>query len=174
MQKIERATIVSMRRDRKGFKLEDDIWYTTYTPMSADIERGDVVTFNYEKKGNFHNIKGGIEKVTGEGEGTVSAPQSSGSFSRAREPYVGFPVPVADKGRAIIRQNALTNAVTSVLAMTEDKVLHKLDDWEYQDRVIKLARYFEAYSTGDIDTEIGQQMAKEAQDTETASEEADS
>jgi hypothetical protein len=166
MPNIDNASIVSMRRDRKGFKLEDDNWYSSFNPIS-NINVGDVVSFEYLPKGNFNNIKGSVE-VTG---GAVSAPASSGGNSntggnKGYNKRGGFPVAIDDMGRAINRQSAIAQAVNAMKQLHTETNLHKMTVDTYQEKVILLARYFEAYTTGDLDTEIGKQLAAEAAQAE--------
>ena len=65
-----KGTIVSQRRDRKGFKLDDDEWYSSFETLSG-VDLGDVVEFEYVAKGRWKNIKGKINKVSG-GSGSSS------------------------------------------------------------------------------------------------------
>ncbi len=69
-----------------------------------------------------------------------------------------FPIPPLDGQRAIVRQNALTNARELVVGMI---AASKIDSWADRQKqfdnlsqeVIRLARKFEAYSCGDLDME---------------------
>ena len=66
---------------------------------------------------------------------------------------VQFPIPALAKERSIVRQNALTHANTAMinrLNSTKD-AWSKVDNDEYADSVIRMARRFEAYSAGDIE-----------------------
>jgi hypothetical protein len=163
-ERIENATVVSMRRDRKGFKLEDDSWYSSFTPID-NVNMGDIVTFNYAKKGAFNNIKGDIIVSSG---GGGSASPASAPASKAPK-YVGFPVPTDDKGRAINRQSAVAQAIKSLPLIFTSAALQKMDADSFSDHVIDLARRLEAYTTGDLDTEIGKALAAEAEADDTDS-----
>jgi hypothetical protein len=159
MALIENAPIVSMRRDRKGFKLEDGTWYSNFTPLEG-VSMGDVVTFEYQTKGSFNNIKGSV-KVIGGGGGSAPAasggkPASSGGGWKQKK----FPIAVDDGARAINRQNALAHAVNGIAVINTDATLHKWSDEKYAEEVIQLARRFEAYTTGDLDVAIGEAMAE--------------
>jgi len=159
MPNIDNATIVSMRRDRKGFKLEDEQWYSSFSPMT-NVNQGDVVSFEYTVKGNFKNIKGSVQVVGG----TATAPASSAPASGGNKGYAkkgGFPVGTDDMGRAINRQSAIKAAIDGLASITTDANLHKMSIEDYQADVIRLARYFEAYTTGDLDVSIGQALAEE-------------
>ena len=168
MPNIESASVVSMRRDRKGFKLEDESWYSSFNAIS-NVNMGDVVSFEYVKKGNFNNIKGPVS-VTG---GSASAPTSSGGNSnKGYSKRAGFPVATDDMGRAINRQSAIKAAIEGVKDTMTDANRHKLDVESYSDLVIDLARRFEAYTTGDLDTEIGKALAAQAEAEKDAEEAA--
>lgn len=79
---------------------------------------------------------------------TPSASRSSGSGGRTGYDRV-FPVPALSPERAIIRQNALTNARELYVGTLTGKKEVALDD--AAQHIIDIARIFEAYSTGDID-----------------------
>ncbi len=66
------GTIQSVRRDRKGVKI-DDVWYSAYAASELNgAERGDHVKLTYSAKGDFKNIqKPGVE-VLSKGEGQSS------------------------------------------------------------------------------------------------------
>jgi hypothetical protein len=50
------GVIQSVRRDRKGIKI-DDVWYSAYNPSElGEAQRGDTVTVEYKPKGDFKNI----------------------------------------------------------------------------------------------------------------------
>jgi hypothetical protein len=66
----------------------------------------------------------------------------------------GFPMGLRDKGRAINRQNALTNAVAYLGVLGTDCA--ELSP----DLVIEIARKFEAYTTGDIEREAAAKLAE--------------
>lgn len=159
-ERIESATIVSMRRDRKGFKLEDDSWYSSFNAIS-NVSQGDVVSFDYAKKGAFNNIKGAVTVVGG----TASAPATASSkpSGGGNKWKGGFPVPVDDMGRAINRQSAVAQAVNAMGHLHTTTNLTKLSNEDYADQVIDIARRLEAYTTGDLDTEIGKALAAEAE-----------
>jgi hypothetical protein len=79
---------------------------------------------------------------------TPSAPRSSGGGGRTGYDRV-FPVPALSPERAIIRQNALTNA-RELYAATHGGKPFTFGETAAMN-IIDVARIFEAYSTGDID-----------------------
>lgn len=120
-------------------------WYNT-NPDWIDVQpnKGDEVEFD---DGGRNYIKG--IKIVGASSGTPapstparSAPASSGGRT--------FPVAPTAPERTINRQNALTNAVAYV-----GHVFNELDGSVKisPEKVIDIARMFEAYTTGDLDME---------------------
>lgn len=164
MPRIDNAEIVSMRRDRKGFKLGDDTWYSSFNAIK-NVERGDVVSFEFVTKGSFNNIKGDVS--VGEGGGTTSASDkgTSGGSSWVKSAPKKFPVAVDDSVRAINRQSAVAQATAAMKDRFTDAKLQKMPADEYTEHVIEMARFYEAYTTGDIDVELGTAMA-EAESTD--------
>lgn len=123
---------------------------------------GDVVQFE------FNSGKYGNEVV----DGTMQASKASVPQSLTAQPQGvqlvqapaarsyqerTFPVGALSPERAIIRQNALTNArelFTSILSMDEKgSFLGKTEVNDFAGKIISLARKFEAYSAGDLDVE---------------------
>jgi hypothetical protein len=63
-----------------------------------------------------------------------------------------FPIPLLHGDRAIIRQNALTNAREAVVALfTVSPAGPMPDDVDFAKRIISMASIFEEYSAGDIE-----------------------
>jgi hypothetical protein len=122
-----------------------------------------VVDVEYEMNGAFMNAS----KITKVSTGAIttapvppsapakSAPTGGGYTSRAP-----FPVPALHSDRAIIRQNALQHASRVYVGLVGTQKSADLDN--AADLVIKLARRFEAYSTGDEDVNaVEQDIARE-------------
>lgn len=66
------GVIQSVRKDRKGFKI-DEVWYSGYTPDELNgASKGDTVTLEYTEKGQYKNIVKGTVQVT------ASAPAGGG------------------------------------------------------------------------------------------------
>jgi hypothetical protein len=64
-----------MRKDGTAIKVGSE-WYSAYKGMGLiDVEWGDTVTFEFQKKGQFNNIKGNVQVVAK--KGTEAAPQST-------------------------------------------------------------------------------------------------
>jgi hypothetical protein len=117
----------------------DGGWYSTKKEWWKGEEPsvGDEVSFD---DGGKNYIK--YFKITGKG-----AAPSGGSSSGGPKAPVGrqFPVAPLAPERTINRQNALTNAVKYVAGI--DLALSSKEE------VVAIARYFEAYTTGDLDAQ---------------------
>lgn len=135
------GVVEAKTRTGKAIKLGEDWWSAYSAATLADINKGDTVSFEGVLKGDYKNIKG---KVTKTGEGTVV---SSSSWKTGDVPVLR---PKLDRDRTIIRQNALTNARELVVGMGENEVEGASDAVE---KIIQIAREFEAYTSGDLDIE---------------------
>lgn len=120
-----------------------------------EVKAGDTVSFEEGDKGYGKEVTkgslvfGGASAVVAAGPDVpavaaafVPAPKSGG-----KAPSV-FPIPALSGERAIIRQNALTQARELVVArgLTEG-----VTNDQYVAEIIRLAPRFEAYSAGDTD-----------------------
>ena len=134
-----------------GLLLEEDEtkWYNSKFEIKANT--GDNVTFDDGGKNYVNKLKvntGGV--VAKAGSVTTSA-------APAKTHYL--PVPL-DNSRAIIRQNALTNAreliaTLHMQANIQNKSSHpKEEDDILADRIIVMARIFENYTSGDADMAV--------------------
>ena len=152
----DRATgyIKAVRKDGKGFQLDDGNWYGVFAATQLKANKGDYVEFAYKsviKNGNeYRNVQGVVSgtAVSPAGGSTREIPENNGG-GQSRSPLM-LPVMLA-RERAIIRQNALTNAVQyagSVNGVTVDVV-------------IGIAREFEAYTSGDYDIETARKSLEE-------------
>lgn len=126
------------------------------------LNPGDVVSFPYSE-GKFGKDVEPASITKGGSSGSATALASIPNVGTAI-PIVGavttksytpsggkgvFPIPALDGQRAIVRQNALTNAreLYCGLATGDDTMDLAADS------IIRLARKFEAYSCGDLDME---------------------
>lgn len=135
-----------------SIKGDDGTWYkcgftkpkcSEGDTIEVDVKETDYGTEIIDPK-NIRAVGGGGVSVP-----TASAPRSSGGGGRAGYDRV-FPVPALSPERAIIRQNALTNARELVVASHGGKPYDLTSTHMTQD-IIAIARMFESYSTGDID-----------------------
>lgn len=152
----DRATgyIKAIRKDGKGFQLDDGNWYGVFAATQLKANKGDYVEFAYKsviKNGNeYRNVQGVVSgtAVSPAGGSMREIPENN-SGGQSRSPLM-LPVMLA-RERAIIRQNALTNAVQyagSVNGVTVDVV-------------IGIAREFEAYTSGDYDIDTARKSLEE-------------
>jgi hypothetical protein len=70
MGTFQKGKIVSQRQDRKGFKLEDGVWYNSRNKLAENLNRDSEVEFQYtvnESNGRtYYNIVDGTFKITKE------------------------------------------------------------------------------------------------------------
>ena len=128
----------------------DGEWYKLgFTKPKCD--KGDEVSFSYVE-GTYGREVDAKAIIVGAG-GAKGAPTPAGVVPRAAPSYGGkgvFPIPALDGQRAIVRQNALTNAREVVVVFDKgDKGVYDYDI--IADKIIRLARKFEAYACGDLD-----------------------
>ena len=68
MSNSMKGVIKSQRRDRKGFQLEDGLWYTSRNVLGKDLNKGSEVEFEYtvNESGDrtYYNITDGTFKIT--------------------------------------------------------------------------------------------------------------
>ena len=124
-------------------------WYNSKFEIKAN--KGDSVTFD---DGGKNYVKG--LKASGSG-GDTAAAKTTASSTGGRS-FGKFPIPELDGQRAIIRQNAVTNA-NSFLA-TESVSLDS--DPITVDRLIEVARQIEAYTAGDLDAMAAESLIEAA------------
>lgn len=152
----DRATgyIKAVRKDGKGFQLDDGNWYGVFAATQLKANKGDYVEFAYKsviKNGNeYRNVQGVVSgtAVSPTGGSMREIPENN-SGGQSRSPLM-LPVMLA-RERAIIRQNALTNAVQYAFSVNGVTV----------DVVIGIAREFEAYTSGDYDIETARRSLEE-------------
>lgn len=135
------GVIEAVKKDNKAIKV-GGVWYSSFLPMPP-MNAGDEVTFDYTEKGPYKNIKGSVS-VSKTGDGGVV-----GSSSVKKVGAI-----ILDRDRAIIRQNALTAAVNFLPGSLDCP----------KEQVIETAKYFESYTSGDMDLEEAKEAMKEMQD----------
>lgn len=109
---------------------------------------GDRVELQYDPADQYRTARNVVAASQSSQQGPVGnkAPGSTRSKS-------GFPIPLRDGQRSIIRQNCLAHARELVLHSTgkSDNTPKKRD--AIANEVIRVARLFEAYAAGDIERE---------------------
>jgi len=160
MSNVSNGVVEAVRKDDKGLMIAGT-WYSSFNAFSG-ISKSDVVSFNFTEKGQWKNIKGPIEKVTGiaVGSESVSQPSTASAIQQELPPHYmiakgymnkvqSFPIPVDHPDRAIVRQNSLTNAVNMC-----SQIPALGDSTEaIAEEIIKVACIFEKYSTGQLEME---------------------
>lgn len=153
--------VESLARTGKSIKVGGE-WYGAFSPASlGGCKVGDNVTFAWapSKDGQYKNIKGSVSVVGGGAATPASldapAPRAAApaaSYGRA----IAFPLPPLDGQRVIVRQNALGHS-TKVVMEQGGAWTAGVSDAEISDRIINLARQFEAYVAGDLDLELAKE-----------------
>lgn len=158
---IKTGVVEQMHESGKRFKLDDGEWYSAFSSsqVPSTVGMGVTVSFNYatvEKDDRkYNNVKGNVKVITGaaakevvsDGAHPATAYKPSGGSSKG-----SFPIPALDGQRSIIRQNSLTqaNALMSTWTSPIDHAVYSTAEG-MAEKVIELARMFEAYSAGDLD-----------------------
>lgn len=125
---------------------------------------GDTIDFQFTENTYGKNVdEKSVRMLT---KGTGSPSPSTAPTGGATRPAYGapkpFPIPALHGDRAIIRQNSITNATKLISeTLTKEDGAHNFD--EIADYIISIARKFEAYSCGDLDAEMAEQMKEAAE-----------
>ena len=122
---------------------------------------GDEIDFQFTENTYGKNVDLTSVQMIKKGSGVAP---TTASASPAKAPYSPpakvFPIPLLHGDRAIVRQNSITNATKAVQDFgVEDPENLSLED--YASLIIKVARMFEAYSCGDLDTAQAEAMVAE-------------
>lgn len=133
-----KTTIVSMRRDRRGFKDEDGNWYSCFNASTLNgCERGDEVEFEFTEKGGYKNVQEKtFVKVGGSASAGDSAPTSRWHAYEDKEWQ-------REINQRISKQNALNNAVALV---SRYDTVHGHDE-EYKDTLRRILATAETFLT---------------------------
>ena len=152
MDKITGTVENTFTDDEGNFKFKlDGIWFSNKFKKAPELRKGDEIDVEFSHNTKFKGQFWKNVRVLSSGGGAPT-PRSTGSSRPA-----GFPVPYNSDKRAIIRQNALTNAVNA-LTDGDDSVV---DIQSFSEEVVKLAMKFEAYTSGDLDNEVKKEMESE-------------
>ena len=112
------------------------------------------VTYKVNAKGYNDITKMDVIQPSGELKNAKVAPAGGavGNTVYRGKGAASFPIPPLDPARAINRQNALTAAVNFVTHVGSTEYTSDTDT------IIKVARIFEAYTTGDMDLEEAKRL----------------
>ena len=139
----------------KRFTIDGEEYSGGFKKWSANAGDEVVITFEQTDKG-YRNIKSLTVVAAGTGAAvpSTSAPKSNsgggGGFRGGRS----FPVEPLAPERTINRQNALTAAQRAC-----GEIVDTIDIEKYMETVVRVARYFEAYTTGDLDKAEAEALA---------------
>ena len=171
MSNVTNGVVEAVRKDSKGLMIAGS-WYSSFNAFSG-IMKSDVVSFSFVEKGQWKNIKGPIEKVTGVATADATSPPSIAELVAKSEElpphymiargYMNkvqmFPIPADHPDRAIVRQNSLTNAVN--LLTHTGFATSGGDAAEMANIAIEVAGIFEKYSTGQLEMEEAEKVIAE-------------
>ncbi len=121
--------------------------YAVYSDKDLNGTVGDYVEFNWVANGEYKNTKGKVVKGTAPADAKVTATFKPTGTST---PSKTFPVDAFHPDRSIIRQNSLTHASHVLIARGHIATSCA----QYASDVISVARIFESYSAGDMDSEM--------------------
>ena len=122
---------------------------------------GDEIDFQFTENTYGKNVDLTSVQMIKKGSGGTPV---TASASPAKAPYSPpakvFPIPLLHGDRAIVRQNSITNATKAVCDYVGSKEdVATIQD--YAEIIIEIARKFEAYSCGDLDTAQAEAMVAE-------------
>jgi hypothetical protein len=122
---------------------------------------GDEIDFQFTENTYGKNVDLTSVQMIKKGSGVAP---TTASASPAKAPYSPpakvFPIPLLHGDRAIVRQNSITNATKAVCDYVGSKEdVATIQD--YAEIIIEIARKFEAYSCGDLDTAQAEAMVAE-------------
>jgi len=122
---------------------------------------GDTIDFQFTENTYGKNVDLTSVQMVAKGTGVPTPTAATPAPSKApySPPSKVFPIPALHGDRAIVRQNSITNATKAVcdFAGEEDLILT-----DYAQKIIEIARMFEAYSCGDLDALAAEAMMDKA------------
>jgi len=134
-----------------SFKLDGEWFSMGFT--KPKFGKGDSVSFDYSETTYGNSVDAKSVSVTGGGAAPASASVVKPAFGGGGKGV--FPIPALDGQRAIVRQNALTNARELYVAAEGNSFGR-----EAAMDIIAVARIFESYACGDLDAEMAKEMVK--------------
>jgi hypothetical protein len=134
-------------------------WYKTGF-KAPSFGEGDCISFDY-KPGTYGNEVDLGTVTKGGAPSPKTAGVGAGSSGSGASRHGSFPIGPLDGQRSILRQNALTNARELVMSCCGGPS-KDVDTWVKQQarmsllasEVVRLAKEFEAYTSGDMDMEM--------------------
>lgn len=140
-----------------SFKMDGEFFSCGFTDPRLSV--GDEISFEYTEGTYGKEVAKGSIMRGSSGPAPASTPAAPASAPKSAA--VGsrpFPIPPLHGDRAIIRQNALGHASRIAAAGIDSGNEGKVDMDKLADRIIHLARKFEAYACGDLDVAMAKEM----------------
>lgn len=125
---------------------------------SPPCSAGDKVQFDVVMNGKYSNADFNSIEVLGKGAVPAAA---STSYSPSRSSGGGFPVATDSDKYAIIRQNALTNAVATLGRFTQDNPAATQTLDELVEQIIEVAYKFTDFTSGQREVKAVEEGTKE-------------
>ena len=160
IQAITSKVVTTKYGPKPAYTVQANDEFFGYGFKKPTFNVGDVVDFKFTDSSYGKNVDLTSLRVISKGDGTtlpapvVEAPVASSSRPYGPSPKP-FPIPPLHGDRAIIRQNALTNARELLCNVTRNDTsctrFEFLTLGDAASEVIRIARMFEAYSAGDLD-----------------------
>ena len=122
---------------------------------------GDEIDFQFTENTYGKNVDLTSVQMIKKGTGAPVTASASPAKAPYSPPSKVFPIPLLHGDRAIVRQNSITNATKAVSDFMNTEPERPDDIASYADLIIKVARMFEAYSCGDLDTAQAEAMVAE-------------
>jgi len=130
-----RGPIEAIRKDRAGFMLAGDVWYSLPKgdKLPANIEKGMEVEFDFTKNGTWKNVQGSVTPIGQHGPATMPNNIPPSTYGKI------FPVQPDTKDHVIMRQNSLSAAANLFAGKGADVT---------PEAVLEIAEQFVAWTTG--------------------------
>ena len=155
VQEIASKEVTTRFGPKPSYKVKASGEWFNFGFKKPTFSVGDNINFSFTEGKYGKDMDPLTVKVISSGDATGSVMPSAAPPARSYGPPTRpFPIPALHGDRAIVRQNALTNA--RELWCSRNGQLSDGGVWSPEaeaDAIIKLAKLFEAYSAGDSDLE---------------------
>jgi hypothetical protein len=164
IESITTKTVTTKYGPKPAYSIKAGGEWFNYGFKKPTFNEGDEVDFKYSETSYGKEVDGSSVRLISKGEGKVAGPSSTAPVAPSK-PFYGpspkvFPIPPLHGDRAIVRQNSITNATKLVMdsigvagagSVTPAATFNEIDFESMAQKVIDIARMFEAYSCGDLD-----------------------
>jgi hypothetical protein len=154
IEEISSKDVVTKFGPKPAYRIKANGTWFSYGFKKPTFKVGDNVAFNASEGKYGPEVDVATVRLLGSG---AAAPAPSGEAPAAAPartygaPAKVFPVPKTHGDRSIIRQNALTNARESIVALAVAGKEKFDSDEVLAAKIISLAKQFESYTSGDLD-----------------------